>query len=140
MTDPRTLSDKLIQCTDQLIHVAIDAMDATRADWDGDEDMQYTLLVPGNHIRNVQNAMHAWTMASCETGACDRWDLPQAAAAQNIYTVVEQVFDLPSDFLVESPDARIPVSVMGSHLEQIKQARADWVAAWHPPRRPIRSI
>lgn len=140
MTQPRALSDKLIQCTDRLIHVAIDAMDAARADWEGDADSQYTLLVPGNHIRNVQNAMHDWTMASCETEACDRWDQPQPSAAQNVYNVVEQVFDLPSDFLVESPDARIPVSVMGSHLEEVKQAQTAWAAAWHPPRRSFRSI
>ena len=135
MTTPAFVSANLVQATDQLLEAAVQAIDAAGADWNGPMGAQHTLLVPGGHVQKVKKAMDAWTMASCEPGGCQRWDHPQAAAAQNAYVAVEQVFDLPPSFLTSASEARIPVSVMGSHLAEVQIAQSKWAQAWQPPRR-----
>lgn len=135
MTEPAAISNNIIQATDRLITSAVEAIDASGADWNGPIGAQHTLLVPGNQVHKVKEAMDAWTMASCEPGGCERWDHPQAAAAQNAFVAIEQVFDLPPSFLSSPSEARIPVSVMGLHLAEIQIAQAKWAQAWQPPRR-----
>lgn len=129
-----TISPALAQATDALLKSAMDAIDAAGADWHTEMGAQHTLLVPGDRVERVQMAMNAWNMASCAPGACERWDLPLAAASQNAYVAVEQVFDLPPEFLSQTAEARIPVSVMGSHLAELQTAQSRWDEAWQPPR------
>jgi hypothetical protein len=135
MTAAAAISTNIIQATDHLLSKAVEAIDASAADWNGPMGAQHTLLVPGDLVREVKEAMDAWTMASCEPGGCERWDHQQAAAAQNAFVAVEQVFDLPPSFLSSPSEARIPVSVMGSHLAEVQIAQARWAQAWQPPRR-----
>lgn len=130
------ISPKLAQATDTLLQVSIDALEAAGADMDADcHASQHSLVMPGNHLVEVQAAMEEWIMVSCEQGACDSWNEPQAKAAQVLYQVLEGIFGQGAQYRNLRDQASFPMLISGQSLDALQEVRQDWASACKPVRR-----
>lgn len=120
------ISAQLTIATDKLLLQAVDALEAAGADFDGEGSSKHALMMPGQHLRRVNEALAEWNLISCAEGSCDSWTHPMAQAAQLVFQAVDALFEQTRHCPETSDDARIPFLASAPQLGTLAEHGRQW--------------
>lgn len=129
------MSRSLIQATTDLAHQARQGLEAGGVKAGERPDSAQIVLIPGDHLDRISQAMQTWTRLSCDPSQCDHWDAPAGQAAARLYSAVEAVFtDQTLRHASPSHQTRSPVQVDSQAISTLWDAQDAWIEASRPRR------
>ena len=126
------ISPALTTATDTLLMRAMDALEAAGADFDGQAPSKHALVMPGRHLRQVNQALSDWHLLSCAQGSCESWTQPVAQAAQQVFQAIDAMFEQARRLVDTADEARIPFLVSGTQIRRLTESGQHWAQTPRP--------
>lgn len=135
MSPPYPISPKLSHATDTLLLQAVDALEAAGADFEGQGSSKHALMIPGQQLLRVNEALAEWNLISCTEGSCDSWTDPVAQVAQQVFQAIDTLFEQTRHCPETSKEARIPFLASAPQLRILADLARQWAQTPRPRSR-----